>query len=190
LEPGLSSELHADAVRVLSGWTATSEEADLARKRTLELLAGGPATMGRAHRAGHVTASALVVDGDGRVLLCLHGRLGLWMQLGGHCEATDATLAAAALREATEESGIAGLRLDPDPIDVDVHEVRCGAADGAPATPSVHFDVRFLVRCPAGTTEQISAESAALAWFDPRDLPTPLASATARQIPPALARLA
>jgi 8-oxo-dGTP pyrophosphatase MutT (NUDIX family) len=183
------SELHADAVRVLSAWPATSDEADVARKRTLELLAAGPVAMTRAHRAGHVTASALVVDGDGRLLLCLHGRLGLWMQLGGHCEPGDATLAAAALREATEESGIAGLVLDPEPIDVDVHEVRCGGSDGGPAEPSVHYDVRFLLRCPAGTVEQISDESSALGWFSPGALPSPLASATARQIPPALKRL-
>ncbi|MGX6601937.1 NUDIX hydrolase [Micromonosporaceae bacterium Da 78-11] len=185
----MTAELHADAVRVLSGWQATSDEADLARKRTLELLADGPVAMTRAHRPGHVTASALVVDGDGRVLLCLHGRLGRWMQLGGHCEPDDSTLAAAALREATEESGIAGLTLDPEPIDVDVHEVRCGAYDGGPAEPSVHYDVRYLLRCPAGTVEQISEESSALAWFHPDALPTPLASGTARQIPPALARL-
>jgi 8-oxo-dGTP pyrophosphatase MutT (NUDIX family) len=183
------SALHEDAVQVLSAWRATTEEGDLARKRTLELLTDGPAAMTRAHRAGHVTASALVVDPAGRVLLCLHGRLGKWMQLGGHCEPTDETLAEAALREATEESGITGLQIDPDPIDVDVHEVRCGAAEGASATPSVHYDVRFLVHSPAGATEQISDESADLAWFTPDALPSPLASATARQIPPALSRL-
>lgn len=186
--------LYDDAVAVLSGWKATSEEADLARKRTLELLAGGPVAAGpvamtRAHRAGHVTASALVVGPDGRVLLCLHGRLGMWMQLGGHCEPGDRTLAEAALREATEESGIAGLVVDPDPIDVDVHEVRCGAGPGLPADASVHFDVRFLVRSPAGAREQISDESADLAWFAPGDLPTPLAPSVARQIAPALSRL-
>ncbi|WP_433301128.1 NUDIX hydrolase [Actinoplanes sp. CA-030573] len=185
----MNAELHADAVRVLGQWRATTEEGDLARKRALEVLAEGPAAMSRAHRAGHITASALVVDGDGRVLLCLHGRLGKWMQLGGHCEPGDVTLVAAALREATEESGIAGLTIDADPIDVDVHDVRCGAGDGSPAGPSTHYDVRFLVRCPAGATEQISDESAALAWFDPGALPSPLASATARQIPPALERL-
>ncbi|BAL86072.1 putative NUDIX hydrolase [Actinoplanes missouriensis 431] len=185
----MSTPLYEDAVRVLTGWTATSEDAELARKRTLALLADGPDAMTRAHRVGHVTASALVVDDAGRVLLCLHGRLGMWMQLGGHCEAGDTTLAAAALREATEESGIDGLILDPEPIDIDVHEVRCGAADGAPAEPSVHFDVRFLLRSPAGATERISEESADLAWFTPDALPSPLASGTARQIPPALSRI-
>jgi ADP-ribose pyrophosphatase YjhB (NUDIX family) len=113
----------------------------------------------------------------------------MWMQLGGHCEASDVSLAAAALREATEESGIAGLTLDPDPIDVDIHPVRCGPADGRPAEPSFHYDVRFLIRAPAGAREQISDESAALAWFTGDDLPNPLAPSTARQIPPALARL-
>jgi 8-oxo-dGTP pyrophosphatase MutT (NUDIX family) len=129
------------------------------------------------------------VGADRRVLLCLHGRLHMWMQLGGHCEASDASLAAAALREATEESGIAGLVLDPDPIDVDIHPVRCAPADGLPAEPSFHYDVRFLIHAPAGAREQISPESADLAWFTGDDLPSPLAPSTARQIPPALARL-
>ncbi|BEL09769.1 NUDIX hydrolase [Actinoplanes sichuanensis] len=182
------SALYEDAVDVLSTWVATSEEAEGARKRTLDLLADGPVAMTRAHRVGHVTASALIVGDDRRVLLCLHGRLGLWMQLGGHCEEADATLARAALREATEESGISGLLLDPAPIDIDIHEVRCGARDGAPAEPSVHYDVRFLLRAPAGSVERISAESSDLRWFSPEALPAPLASGTIQQIAPALAR--
>ena len=181
--------LFDDAVSVLSGWTATSPEAEAARRRTLELLSAGPVAMTRAHRPGHVTASALVVGADGRVLLCLHGRIRKWMQLGGHCERGDPSLAEAALREATEESGITGLELDPDPIDVDVHAVRCGAADGRPAEPSVHHDVRFLIHCPAGAVARISDESSALDWFHLDALPSPLASATARQLAPALGRL-
>ncbi len=178
-----------DAVGMLSGWRATSEAAGLARKRTLELLGAGPVALTRAHRAGHVTASALIVDERLRVLLCLHGRLGLWMQVGGHCEATDETLAAAALREATEESGIAGLRLDPDPIDVDIHAVRCAPAGGEPAGPSHHFDVRFLAVCPPGAVEQISEESADLAWIAADELPSPLADGVVQQLGPAFARL-
>jgi ADP-ribose pyrophosphatase YjhB (NUDIX family) len=181
--------LFDDAAAVLGSWTPTSAEAEVARKQAVDLLTAGPVAMTRAHRAGHVTASALIVGADRRVLLCLHGRLGMWMQLGGHCEEADVSLAAAALREATEESGIAGLVLDPDPIDVDVHPVRCAPAGGQPAEPSFHYDVRFLIHAPAGAREQISDESAALAWFTGDDLPSPLAPSTARQIAPALARL-
>ena len=178
-----------DTVATLSRWEATSEAADLARKRTLELLGAGPVALTRAHRPGHVTASVLIVDEQRRVLLCLHGRLGLWMQVGGHCEAGDGTLAAAALREATEESGINGLRLDPEPIDVDIHPLRCAPAAGEPAEPSVHYDVRFLAVCPAGAVEQISDESADLAWFTADALPTPLADGVVQQLAPAFARL-
>ncbi len=180
--------LYDDAVKVLTAWAATSAEAGAARRRTLDLLAAGPVATTRAHRAGHVTASTLIVDQDRRILLCLHGRLGMWMQVGGHCEPGDATLAGAALREATEESGIDGLRLDPEPIDVHIHPVRCRPDDG-PAGPTHHFDVRFLAVAPAGAVERISAESAALGWFTPGTLPSPLADGVRSQFAPALARL-
>ena len=97
------------------------------------------------HPGAHITASALVVNaGLDRVLLCLHGRMQRWVQLGGHCEPEDATVAGAALREATEESGIVGLRIHPVPIDLDVHPVPCRYG------PSLHYDVRFAALAPAG----------------------------------------
>jgi 8-oxo-dGTP pyrophosphatase MutT (NUDIX family) len=194
-EPGgrgsvpVSDELYADAVAVLSGWAATSDHADLARRRTVELLAAGPVAVTRAHRAGHLTASTMIVGADGRLLLCLHGRMRMWMQVGGHCEPGDASLGAAALREATEESGLAGLRLDPEPIDVHIHPVRCAPGDGRPASPSFHHDVRFVAFAPAGAVEQVSAESSALAWVRPDALPSPLADGVDQQIAPALSRL-
>jgi len=175
-----NGDLHGDAVTVLTGWDATSPEAGEARRQTLSLLADGPAAMTRAHRPGHVTASTMIAGADGRLLLCLHGRLNMWMQVGGHCEEGDATLAAAALREATEESGIAGLTLDPDPIDLDIHATPC----------AYHHDVRFLAVAPAGATEQVSEESHALGWFAPDALPTPLADGVVGQVEAALRRLA
>jgi 8-oxo-dGTP pyrophosphatase MutT (NUDIX family) len=181
--------LFDDAVDVLSAWEPASDEAELARKHTLELLADGPAAMTRAHRAGHVTASTLIVGADRRMLLCLHGRMNTWMQLGGHCEPGDPTLAAAALREATEESGIEGLELDLEPIDANIHPVRCRPADGEPTTGTYHFDVRFVAFAPPGATEQISEESHALGWFTEDDLPSPLADGVRPLIAPALSRL-
>ncbi|RGC69606.1 NUDIX domain protein [Micromonospora sp. MW-13] len=180
---GAYAALHADATAVLAGWTPTGAAAGRARDRTLDLLAGGPAALGREHRAGHVTASALVLDATGaRILLCLHGKFHRWVQLGGHCEPGDRTLAGAALREAGEESGIAGLVVDPVPIDVDIHPVACQGG-------SLHHDVRFAVFAPPGATERVSDESEALGWFPPDRLPEPLAGGTARLVVPALAAL-
>ncbi|TDB72650.1 NUDIX hydrolase [Micromonospora sp. KC721] len=183
-EPDGRRALHADAVAVLTDWAATSPTAGEARDRTLELLAAGPMATDRGHLPGHLTASALVLDSTGsRVLLCLHGKFRRWVQLGGHCESDDRTLAGAALREATEESGIAGLVIDPVPIDVDIHPVACQGG-------SLHHDVRFAVFAPPGAVERVSDESEALGWFPPDRLPEPLASATARLVAPALAALA
>ncbi|WP_422738389.1 NUDIX hydrolase [Micromonospora sp. WMMD729] len=175
--------LHADAVALLEGWQPTSPAAAEARDRTLALLAAGPIAMSRQHRPGHVTASALVLDPTGaRVLLCLHAKFSRWVQLGGHCEPVDRTLVGAALREATEESGITGLRIDPVPIDIDVHEVQCQGG-------SRHYDVRFAVVAPADAVEHVSDESEALGWFPPDRLPEPLAGGTAQLVEPALAAL-
>lgn len=182
-DPETYRALHTDAVALLEGWQPTSPGAADARDRTLALLAAGPIAMSRQHRPGHVTASALVLDSTGsRVLLCLHVKFGWWVQLGGHCEPVDQTLVAAALREATEESGIAGLRIDPVPIDVDVHPVQCQGG-------SAHHDVRFAVIAPPSAVEQVSDEAEALGWFPPDQLPEPLAGGTAQQVAPALAAL-
>ncbi|MBQ0976582.1 NUDIX domain-containing protein [Micromonospora sp. M61] len=182
-DPETYATLHADATALLEGWQPTSPDAAVARDRTLRLLGAGPIAMSRQHRPGHVTASALVLDATGsRVLLCLHVKFGLWVQLGGHCEPTDQTLVAAALREATEESGIAGLRIDPVPIDVDVHQVQCQGG-------SLHHDVRFAVLAPPEAVEQVSDEAEELGWFPLDQLPEPLAGGTAQMVAPALAAL-
>ncbi|HLL66240.1 MAG TPA: NUDIX domain-containing protein [Micromonosporaceae bacterium] len=172
--------LYHNAVAVLRGWTAPDPRADSDRRRILEFLAGAPGGMLRQHAGGHVTASTVIVDAAAeRVLLCLHGKIRKWVQLGGHCEEPDTDLAAAARREATEESGIGGLLLSAHPIGVDIHRVRCGGG-------ALHYDVRYAALAPAGAVAAVSAESAALGWFAPDALPTPLADATEGVVGPAL----
>ena len=171
------ASLYADAVRLLDGWTGDRVE-DFRR-----LLAEQPGATRADHPGAHLTASAIVVHPErDRVLLCLHGRVGKWLQLGGHCEDTDDTVAEAALREATEESGLPGLRIDPDPVDLDIHPVHCRYG------PSLHYDVRFVVLAPAGAEPVVSAESRALGWFTPDALPEPLGKSTDRLIARALRR--
>ncbi|WP_328806229.1 NUDIX hydrolase [Streptacidiphilus fuscans] len=167
------STLHTDAVRVLTEWDAPDAEQDLLRHDYLDHLAARADGVWRSCRPAHITASALVVDADrGRALLTLHPKVGRWLQLGGHCEPEDDTLAEAALREAREESGIdTGLTLLGDgPVKLDRHAVRCAGKD---APENTHLDVQYLVLAPAGAVAEISDESLDLRWFDLSALPDP-----------------
>ncbi len=127
--------------------------------------AAEPLATSREGRPDHLTASAIVLSGDrSRVLLVLHRKVGRWMQPGGHVDPADADLAAAALREAVEETGVAGLHLaSAQPVHLERHPAPCGAKH--------HLDVRFLVLAPEASTVTVSEESLDVAWFPVDALP-------------------
>ncbi|MFC9469692.1 NUDIX hydrolase [Streptomyces coelicoflavus] len=145
--------LHDDAVLVLKAY----EGQDELRQVYLDHLATHPGGLWKACADGHITASAMVIDPSReRVLLTLHKKIRRWLQMGGHCEPVDETLARAALREGTEESGIAGLALLPGgPVRLDRHSTPC----------AWHLDVQYAALAPEGAVEAISDESLDLRWF-------------------------
>lgn len=152
----------AVARHLLAAWDPPTLAAERTRDRILAFVDEHPED---AHRRtcvpGHLTASALVLDAAGeRALLTFHAQLGKWLQLGGHCDG-DANLAAVALGEAIEESGIEDLAIDPMPVDLDVHPIP--ARKGEPG--HLHLDTRFLVFAPEGARERASEESVELRWF-------------------------
>jgi len=159
--------LHDSAISLLTDWQSPDPDQDALRHAVLAFLYARPDGCERACAAGHITASTLVVDAAAeKVLLTLHPRFGRWLQLGGHCEVTDADIAAAALREATEESGIAGLRLDPTLAAIHVHPVTCSLG-----VPTRHLDLQFIATARADAEIAISAESLDLRWWPIGDLP-------------------
>ncbi|MER6399047.1 NUDIX hydrolase [Kitasatospora sp. NPDC086009] len=169
-----ASALHADAVRTLSGWRPAGPDQERLRLDYLDHLAEQPEGLFRSCLPAHITASAAVVDpAAGRVLLTLHPKVGLWLQMGGHCEPGDRDLASAALREATEESGIPDLVLlaadgVPVPAKLDRHQVRCTGKDRPENT---HLDVQYIAVAPPGAEALISEESLDLRWFGFDELP-------------------
>ena len=161
--------LHADALGVLERWAPLSPEQDALRASYVAHLRAHPDGLFKACYPDHLTASALVVSADrSRVLLTLHRKAGLWFQFGGHVEPDDATLAGAALREATEESGVAGLVLEAAPAHLDVHAVPfCDPRGGVR-----HLDVRYVASAPAGADPAVSGESYDVRWWPVDALPT------------------
>ncbi|MGW3952200.1 NUDIX hydrolase [Streptomyces sp. NPDC004752] len=171
--------LYDDAVLVLKGYEGQEE----LRQAYLDHLAAHPDGMWKACAAGHLTASALVVDpAHGRVLLTLHKKLRMWLQLGGHCEPGDVSVQAAAVREATEESGVPGLTLLPGgPVRLDRHPI--------PAPCRWHFDVQYAVVAPPGAVQEISDESLDLRWFAYDEVPRVADESVVRLLDATRARL-
>ena len=172
--------LHDDAHGVLTTWRGGDPQQEALRADYLAFLDTHADAMWRACVDGHLTASALVLDADrSNVLLTLHPKFDLWLQLGGHCEPGDATLRDAALREATEESGLAGLEIGDAPVRLDRHRVGCHGG-------SWHLDVQYSAVAPANAEPVMSEESLDLRWWPVDALPTRTDDALRRLVAAAL----
>ncbi len=124
-------------------------------------IAAHPDCLLRSCLAGHLTASAWVVDtARSRVLLTHHRKLDLWVQLGGHADG-EADLLTAALREVQEESGLTRVRpVSAEIFDVDRHRIPARKTE----PEHWHFDVRFLIEADGSEPVVVSDESHDVAW--------------------------
>ncbi len=105
---------------------------------------GGDPFDRRRYRAGHITASAVLLSPTlEEVVLVNHRRVGGWVQPGGHVEPADADLPNTARREVLEETGLElSSGTDPPLVRVDVHEIP--PAQGEPHHR--HYDITFAFR--------------------------------------------
>ncbi len=160
LSPSGFAALHHELRDYARRWPTEAAVVDLFGGLLDEAGSEDPFT--RQRLAGHFTASSWLVDAAGRrVLLTHHRKLERWLQLGGHADG-ERELANVALREAEEESGLSGLRVDPAIFDLDRHWIpERGEVPG-----HWHYDVRYVVHAGDNEAYVVSDESHDLAWRD------------------------
>jgi len=147
------------------------------------LVNSAPDCFQRSCCPGHITGSAWVLSHDRtQCLLVHHRKLNRWLQPGGHADGQN-DIAAVALREAQEESGLQHLEIQYRdeipyndralvPLDIDVHQIpaRLDAEKNVLEDAHEHHDIRFLVLAAAGQQLVLSEESHDLRWFSRQEL--------------------
>ena len=104
-----------------------------------------------------VTASALVVGTRGTILH-RHRKLGIWVQPGGHVDPGE-TIEGAALREASEETG---LELVHPPEGAMLMHVDCHPGPRG----HTHLDLRYVLLGASSDPSPPADESQEVYWFD------------------------
>lgn len=144
-------------------YNPADESEKISKRKVIELLEGYPNCFERDNMLGHITGSALLVDGNRmNVLLTHHQKIGKWLQFGGHSDGEENPFNVA-LRETVEESGITEINFVypfSGIFDIDVHPIP--EYKGLPK--HYHYDIRVLL-----TTNQtdfvVSNESKELKWI-------------------------
>jgi len=162
----ITMPITADHIRItlaayLDQYPGDKREIDVIR----DLLADGNDLTSRKTQPGHVTAGAILVGRDGRVLHIHHNATGKWLLPDGHLEPSDETLLQAAGRELAEETGIPPHVVTPYsqvPLHVDIHPIDANRDKDEPAHQ--HFDFRFLFRTTADIGELQTEEVSGAAW--------------------------
>ena len=156
-----------DIRQAIESYTPFNEQEAADKSLILAFLAANPDAFYRENRIAHMTASAWVVNpARDRVLMVYHKIYDSWSWTGGHADG-DEDLAAVALREVREETGVRSARLLSDEIfsleslTVDGHE-----KNGAYVSSHLHLNATYLLEADDSDPLTVcEAENSGVRWF-------------------------
>ena len=137
----------------------------------LKFLDENPDAFLRENLMAHMTASAWVVNPKrDKVLMVYHKLYDSWSWTGGHAD-SETDLAAVALREVKEETGVKSARLlSRDIISLEILTVDGHEKRGQYVPSHLHMNVTYLIEADDRDALQIcEGENSAVQWFSPED---------------------
>lgn len=147
----------------LKKYEAQNKSEKKSKKKIISFILNNQENTGRENKEGHLTASAWIVNNErNKVLLHKHLAINKWIQLGGHVEEAE-TIKEAALREASEESGLNSLSLlNENVFDIDHHLIPAHKNQAE----HIHYDIRYLLEAEDKEELEKSSESKNLKWLE------------------------
>ncbi|MFB4350451.1 NUDIX hydrolase [Microbacterium sp. CR_7] len=180
------SILGADIRRLVAAFPVTSEQDRAVQEDFASFFSHDDGPVQRDDGPRHATASAFVFDPTlSRVLLVFHGKGRFWVQPGGHLEPGDRSIADAALRELSEETGI----LAPPPGDAYVYDLDHHELSAAFGRCASHLDVGVVLVVADDGALRVSDESEDVRWWPIDALPDEVPPQFHRRVAHVLARL-
>ena len=155
--------------QAIAAYVPCNEQEEKDRTFILGFLERNPDAFFRTNPVAHMTASAWVVNpGRDRVLMVYHKIYDSWSWTGGHADGEE-NLAAVALREVKEETGVKNARLvSEDILSLEVLTVDGHEKNGAYVSSHLHLNVTYLVEADEHDALTVcEAENSGVRWFSP-----------------------
>lgn len=156
-------------LKLLEKYQTTDPSENTMRTDLIQFVTDHDNCFNRELSLGHITGSAWLVNKTlTHVFFTHHKKLDRWFQPGGHSDGNPNTLAVA-MKEASEESGIEDVFIQPlndDIFDIDIHTIP--ARKNEPE--HLHYDIRFILEADMNQPLNISDESHEIAWIAIEDI--------------------
>lgn len=150
----------------LKKYTPVNEQEEKDVSAMLGFLEGGHSCFSRENIAGHMTASAWIVNKERtKTLFCYHNLYDSWSWIGGHADG-ETDLLKVALKEAEEETGVKAVPVNGEIFSVEILTVSGHIKKGEYVSSHLHYNITYLLEADENAPLKIAPdENSALKWL-------------------------